>query len=178
MLYINTELFMEAIEKRDLVRFTSPVVYNPKLKQSLLNLINAIFNDEEESLCSELLLSLTDNFPQTEMGTVFNKNNIFVNKAKGIIYFNLDHVLRLDDICKEFGMSKFQFIRAFKASTGISPYQFSLSCKVEHAKQLIEKNKDIYLAVTECGFVDLTHLNRHFKSVYGITAFEYLSNIG
>jgi len=94
-----------------------------------------------------------------------------------MMYFNLDHVLRLDDLCREFDMSKFQFIRAFKANTGISPYQFFLNCKVEHAKQLIEKNKDIYLAVTECGFVDLTHLNKHFKSVYGITAFEYLSGI-
>jgi AraC-like DNA-binding protein len=57
--------------------------------------------------------------------------------------------------------------------TGISPYQFFLNCKVEHAKQSIEQTKDIYAAVAECGFVDLTHLNRHFKSMFGITAHEY-----
>jgi AraC-like DNA-binding protein len=100
-----------------------------------------------------------------------------VDRAKEMIYYNLDTILRLDDICKEFGMSKFQFIRAFKANTGISPYQFFLNCKVEYAKHLIEKNGDIYLAVTECGFADLSHLNRHFKSIYGITAHEYMLDV-
>ncbi|MHA6529921.1 AraC family ligand binding domain-containing protein [Paenibacillus sp. BAC0078] len=36
---------------------------------------------------------------------------------------------------------------------------------------------DIYSAVAACGFVDLTHLNKHFKGVYGTTAFEYMSLI-
>ncbi|GAB6154354.1 hypothetical protein JCM17380_31040 [Desulfosporosinus burensis] len=85
--------------------------------------------------------------------------------------------LRLDDICRELDISKFQFIRMFKAGTGISPYQYFLNCRVELAKQLIEKNKDVYSAVAECGFVDLTHLNKHFKSIYGITAFEYRSSL-
>jgi hypothetical protein len=44
-------------------------------------------------------------------------------------------------------------------------------------KQLIEIKGDIYSAVAECGFVDLTHLNKHFKSVYGTTAFEYMSHL-
>lgn len=178
MVYISSKLFLELLEKRTLVRFSSPIVYNRRLEQSILNLVNAIFRDEDESLCSELLLALADNFSQIEMSKVTSKNNIFINKTKEMIYFNLDNILKLDDICKEFGMSKFQFIRAFKAHTGISPYQFFLNCKVEHAKQLIEKSKDIYLAVSECGFVDLTHLNRHFKSIYGITAFEYISAVG
>ena len=29
-------------------------------------------------------------------------------------------------------------------------------------------------AVADCGFVDLTHLNRHFKRVFGVTAYEYM----
>lgn len=177
MVYISPKLFLEILEKKDIVKFTSPIVYNRRIEQSILSLINAIFSGKDEYLCSELLLDLAGNFSQIEMSTVFRKNNILINKAKEMIYCSLDNVLRLDDICREFGMSKFQFIRAFKANTGISPYQFFLNCKVKHAKQLIEKNKDIYSAVTECGFVDLTHLNRHFKSFYGTTAFEYMSHL-
>nr|WP_103104594.1 AraC family ligand binding domain-containing protein [Brevibacillus reuszeri] len=29
----------------------------------------------------------------------------------------------------------------------------------------------------ECGFSDLTHLNKHFKRVYGTTAFEYMLHV-
>lgn len=177
MLYIEPTLFLEILEKRDIVRFSSPIVYNYRLEQRILNLSNAILRGKDEALCNELLLSLADSFTQTNLYISYKKDNTIIRKAKDMIYCSLENVLRLDDICKELDMSKFQFIRLFKANTGISPYQYFLNCKVEHAKQLIEKSKDIYSAVAECGFVDLTHLNKHFKSIYGITAFEYMSHL-
>ena len=111
------------------------------------------------------------------LSTDSKKDNALIRKAKDMLHTNLENIIKLDEICKELNLSKFQFIRLFKAHTGISPYQYFLNCKIERAKQLIEKNKDIYSAVAECGFVDLTHLNKHFKSVYGITAFEYMSHL-
>ncbi|PTM58793.1 helix-turn-helix protein [Desmospora activa DSM 45169] len=128
-------------------------------------------------LCSELLLSLTASLVETDFFTDCAKDNTFIEKAKDLLHGNLKNVLRLDEISGKLGISKYQFIRSFKAQTGISPYQYFLNSKIEHAKQLIEKTGDIYEVVAECGFVDLTHLNKHFKSVYGITAFEYLSHI-
>ncbi|WP_340456169.1 helix-turn-helix domain-containing protein [Peribacillus butanolivorans] len=102
---------------------------------------------------------------------------IGAERAKDMFHTNLENVLKLDEICKELNLSKFKFIRSFNAHTGISPYQYFLNCKIERAKQLLEKKRDIYSAVAECGFVDLTHLNKHFKSVYGTTAFEYMSHL-
>ena len=177
MLYIEPTLFLDILEKKDVVHFSSPIVYNYRLEQRILSLSNAILRGKDEALCSELLLSLADSFTQTNLCISHNKDNILIRKAKDMICCNLENVLRLDDICKEFDMSKFRFIRLFKANTGISPYQYFLNSKVELAKQLIEKNKDVYSAVVECGFVDLTHLNKHFKSIYGITAFEYMSQL-
>ena len=128
-------------------------------------------------MCSELLLSLTNSLVQTNISTGYKKDNTFIRKAKDMIHTNLENVLKLDEIRKELNLSKYKFIRLFKAHTGISPYQYFLNCKIERAKQLIEKNRDIYSAVAECGFVDLAHLNKHFKSVYGTTAFEYMSHL-
>jgi AraC-like DNA-binding protein len=51
------------------------------------------------------------------------------------------------------------------------------SLSSEMLVQSIEKSKDIYSAVAEYGFTDLTHLNRHFKSVFGLTAYEYMSQL-
>ncbi|TCO69227.1 AraC family transcriptional regulator [Marinisporobacter balticus] len=177
MLYIEPILFLEILEKKDILCFSSPIVYNYRLEQRILSLSNAILRGNDEALCSELLLSLTDSFIQTNLCISYKKDCALIRKAKDIIHCNLENILRLDDICKELDLSKFQFIRLFKANTGISPYQYFLNCKVELAKQLIEKNKDIYSAVAKYGFVDLTHLNKHFKSIYGITAFEYMSHL-
>lgn len=177
MLYIDPQLLLEVIEKKDIIRFSNPIVYNYRLKQRILSLSNAILSEKDETLCSELLVSLTDNLIQTDFSTDNKKDNTLIRKAKDMLHTNLENIPKLDEICKVLDLSKFKFIRLFKAHTGISPYQYFLNCKIEHAKNLIEKNRDIQLAVAECGFVDLTHLNRHFKSVYGTTAFEYMSSL-
>jgi AraC-like DNA-binding protein len=178
MLYIDPILFLQLLQKKDIVRFSSPILYNQALQKSILHLSSAILSEQDEALCSELLLSLVENFTLTNICTTYyKKDNMLIKKAKEMIYYKLENVLKLDEICKEFAMSKFQFIRLFKANIGISPYQYFLFCKVNRAKQLLEKNKDIYSAIAECGFVDLSHLNKHFKRVYGITAFEYKSHL-
>ncbi|WP_028549721.1 AraC family transcriptional regulator [Paenibacillus sp. UNC451MF] len=177
MLYIHPELFLDAIGKKDIVRFSSPILYKTGLRRSILQLSNAILSDQQEALCSELLLSLAGHFSEDTLDSLSKRDNAFIRKAKEMMHSNLEHVLKLDDISQTFEMSKFQFIRAFKANTGLSPYQYFLNSKVEKAKHVIEKSRDIYSAVTECGFVDLAHLNRHFKTVYGTTAFEYRSQL-
>ncbi|MDD9267162.1 AraC family ligand binding domain-containing protein [Paenibacillus sp. GCM10023248] len=175
MLYFEPQLLLEVIEKKDIIRFSKPIVYDDRLQRQILSLSNAICNEKDEALCSELFLSLTDRLVQTKLSTDNKKDNTLIRKAKDMLHANLEHVLKLDEISSELQLSKFQFIRLFKAHTGISPYQYFLNCKIERAKQLIEKTKDVYSAVAACGFVDLTHLNKHFKSVYGTTAFEYMS---
>lgn len=175
MLYIDPKLFLAILGKKDIVRFATPIVYHQALMNNILNLSRAILNEEDEALCSELLLSLVDNFNPANICTDHKKDNKLIIKAKDMIYSKLEDVLSLDEICQELAMSKFQFIRLFKAHTGISPYQYFILSKVNRAKQILEKNKDIYSAIAECGFVDLSHLNKHFKRIYGITAFEYKS---
>lgn len=177
MLYIEPSLFSEILRKKDIIRFATPIVYNQPLRNSILNLSNAILREENEALCSELLLSLVDNFNPANICTDRKRDNKLIKKAKEMIYSKLEDVLSLDEISKEFAVSKFQFIRLFKASTGISPYQYFIFCKVNRAKQLLEKNEDIYSAIAECGFVDLSHLNKYFKRIYGVTAFEYKSHL-
>lgn len=176
MLYIKPAMFAEILGKQEL-RFTSPIVYDRELAQSIYSLNQAVQNGADSALCSELLLQLAHLAAHTEIGAAMRTDNAFVQQAKEMMYYSLGQVLKLDHISQELGLSKYQFIREFKSHTGISPYQFFLNCKVEHARQSIEKTKDVYSAVAECGFTDLTHLNRHFKSVFGLTAYEYMSQL-
>lgn len=177
MLYIKPELFLEAVGKKDTVKFSSSIVYNEKLKQDIINLSSAILYEKDELLCNELLLNMADNFTSTDFIVDYKKENLLIKKAKEMIYYELDDVLNIDEISKELNLSKFHFIRMFKANTGITPYQFFLNCKLIHAKKYLEITKDLYGTVVEYGFTDLSHLNRHFKKVYGLTAYEYLVSL-
>lgn len=166
MLYIDPQLLLDASHKKDIVLFREPVVYDDQLGQEVLSLASAIFNEKDEALCSELLLSLTDSLIQTNPSEV-QKDITLIRKAKEMLHSDLGNVLKLDEISKELNLSKFQFIRMFKSHTGITPYQYFLTCKIERAKELLDKNRDIYATVAECDFVDLTHLNKHFKKYMG-----------
>lgn len=177
MLYIVPSLFLDILGKKNRVRFAAPVIYHQALRDSIIALSRAIQGGEDETLCSELVLSLVESFSPTNLFWDDNKDPKLLHKAKEMIYAKLNDVISLEELSKEFSISKYQFIRAFKANAGISPYQYFIFCKVNRAKQLLESNGDIYSAVAECGFVDLSHLNKHFKRIYGITAFEYKSHL-
>ena len=178
MLYIKPELFLEGINQKDIVTFSEPIVYKDKLKVDILNLSKAVLNNYDDALCNELYLELVDNFSSKELFLNNYKNeNQLIKKAKEMIYYELDNVLYLEDIAKKLSLSKFEFIRLFKANTGITPYQFFLNAKVVHSKKYLEITKDIYAAVVEFGFTDLSHYNRNFKKVYGLTPLQYISQL-
>lgn len=173
MLYIEPHLLLDVAEKDDIVQFEQPVIYNKKVQTHIERLAQAIFHQEEEVVMDDLLVKLTDNLLGYSTDTTMHKTDTLIDKMKRRIHDYLNSNLKIELIAKEFGMSKFQFIRFFKNHTGITPYQYYLNLKIESAKYLIEKERDIYSAVSEFGFVDLTHLNRQFKKIYGLTANDY-----
>lgn len=177
MLYIEPSLFLEAIQKKDIICFEKPIIYNNMLKQHILKLSQAVLTEENSSLCHELFLQLTDSLVKQDFSSSMKKDGFVIKKAKEIIHSHLENVLKIEDICQEIDFTTFQFIRYFKKHTGITPYQYFLNCKIERAKSIIEQTGDIYAAVAQCGYVDLPHLNKQFKSIFGTTAFEYLSFI-
>lgn len=175
MLYIKPELLLEAIGEKSPILFHTPVIYDERLKHSILNLTRAILVDTDEALCHELFLNMTDCLINKEFIEYHKHEDKLIVKAKEMIHEELETVLNLDALSQEFNLSKFQLIRIFKSNTGITPYQYFLNSKIAHAKKHLDINKDLYAAVVEFGFTDLSHLNRHFKRVYGVTAYEYLA---
>lgn len=177
MIYIPTELFAEISGRREILRFNSPIIYDHKLELCILSLADSILKDRSEALSSELLVKLVTVLAWPHIQPAIVKPDDLIKRSIEMIRSNLGAVLKLEDICHELQMSKYQFIRLFKAWAGISPYQYFLNCKVEWAKRLIEGSADLYSVVLDCGFFDLAHLNRHFKGVYGTTAFEYSQSV-
>lgn len=177
MLYIPTKLFLEACGQKEIIQFSTPITYQKGLATKIQALNSAIQTDQGDLHCSELLLSLTDHLQQVNPSHLIKNNGALVNTAKELMHANLHSTVSLNEISQELQLSKFQFIRLFQSQTGISPYQYFLNAKTEKAKKLIEQHKDLYIALTTCGFVDLSHLNKQFKSIYGLTAFEYLNYI-
>ncbi|MGJ3248234.1 MAG: helix-turn-helix transcriptional regulator [Elainellaceae cyanobacterium] len=86
------------------------------------------------------------------------------------IHEYLDRDLRLTELANVVQLSSYYFARLFKQSTGISPHQYHIRCRVNQAKQLLIAGElsiaDVAYAV---GFASQGHLNYHFKRWVGIT---------
>jgi AraC family transcriptional regulator len=82
----------------------------------------------------------------------------------------------VSDIAQAVYMSPYHFGRLFKESTGQSPYQYVVEARVRKAKELLTTGKfTISEAAYHVGFVDQSHLTRHFKRVFGLPPTKLLS---
>jgi AraC family transcriptional regulator len=86
----------------------------------------------------------------------------------------LDRDLSLQELSHVVQMSPHYFSQLFKQSTGITPHQYVIRCRIERAKDLLRLGKlSIAEIATLVGFVDQSHLHRHFKRLVDVTPKNY-----
>jgi AraC family transcriptional regulator len=90
-------------------------------------------------------------------------------RALEYIQDQLDRELTVSGIAQTVCLSPYHFTRLFKESTGQSPYQYVVEARVRKAKELLTTGKFTISEVAyHVGFVDQSHLTRHFKRVFGL----------
>jgi AraC family transcriptional regulator len=98
-------------------------------------------------------------------------------RAIEYIQDQLDTDLTVSGIAQAIYMSPYHFTRLFKESTGQSPYQYVVEARARKAKELLTTGKfTISEAAHQVGFVDQSHLTRHFKRVFGLPPKRLLSH--
>lgn len=76
----------------------------------------------------------------------------------------------LDTLASHVAMSKFHFIRLFKRSTGLSPYQYLLKLRLDEARRLIVAGGlPIAQVAHATGFSDQSRFTAMFKRQFGTT---------
>lgn len=87
-----------------------------------------------------------------------------LKRAKSYIESNLANDISLDQLAIECRLSKSHLIKAFRLSTGVPPYRWAILQRIERAKDLM-RTGTLPLAeiASACGFVDASHLSRHFR---------------
>jgi AraC-like DNA-binding protein len=91
-------------------------------------------------------------------------------RAKEMILANIDGNLGLAELADACELSRSHFARAFKATTGSSPFQWMLAQRIERAKDLLlRSNLAIEQIAEHCGFADQSHFSRTFLKFAGDT---------
>jgi AraC-like DNA-binding protein/ligand-binding sensor protein len=93
-----------------------------------------------------------------------------VASARQFIHDHSGEDLPLEQIAKAMNVSTFYFCKMFKKSTGLTFTDYLARTRIEKAKNLLlNPNMRVSEAAYECGFVSLTHFNRVFKRVTGLS---------
>jgi AraC family transcriptional regulator len=78
--------------------------------------------------------------------------------------------LSIPKLAKTVHLSPYHFARLFKHTTGLTPHQYVLHCRIEEAKRLL-RNTDLDLAeiAQRLGFRDQSHFTARFRKATGAT---------
>ncbi|MEM8782413.1 MAG: AraC family transcriptional regulator, partial [Planctomycetota bacterium] len=100
-----------------------------------------------------------------------------MRRVEEFVAERLEGALRLDELADVACVSKFHFSRLFKRTTGLTPHRYVIRCRVRRAQLLLRdptyNDYSIAGVAVRCGFVDQSHLGRHFKAQLGVTPAEY-----
>lgn len=100
--------------------------------------------------------------------------NYKLQQAIDYIQAYLAEDISLQAIASELGMSQYYFARLFKQSTGYSPYQYLIKCRIERAQELLKQNQQITNVALQVGFASQSQFGRHFKRLTGVTPKQFL----
>jgi len=91
---------------------------------------------------------------------------------------HIDQHIALDELSNIAGVSRFQFIRLFRASTGLTPMKYLESCRIELARKLIrESNRSMPEIALTVGFADQSYFVKRFRRHAGCTPGQYAAQI-
>jgi AraC family transcriptional regulator len=86
--------------------------------------------------------------------------------------------LSLSQLARMASMSRYHFLRTFRAVTGTTPYQYLLALRLRHAFVELERSPAPIAGVAyKAGFRDLSTFNRRFRRLTGMTPREYRQSV-
>lgn len=178
---INTEVMVRAVEeicgKMYVPRFSENVLYQSGITKPLSDLYLAIRNQVPKLEGEEALFFLLDQLlgecshPFGEPCVKTPDNQITVLCAYMEEYFSKN--ISLDDLVKQTNYGKSYLIRSFTRQTGLSPYRYLQTIRIEKAKKLLQQNVAPIDAANMAGFSDQSHFTNFFKEFIGLTPKQY-----
>jgi AraC-like DNA-binding protein len=159
------------------VAFPDPIVGGPTMAERFERLHEAMRSAgsrlERESGVAAFLHDLAEFSSPRHVEPPTRLDRRAVRAAAEHLQDNLSVNVSLDDLAAAAGTSKFHLVRQFRAVTGVPPHSFQIGQRVIRARRLLEAGMSAAEAAVMTGFVDQSHLHRHFTRRLGITPGRY-----
>jgi AraC family transcriptional regulator len=188
---LDTKVFTRTIEEiieRDGIELiphfatSDPLVHQIGLAlKRALETADSISRLYAETMNTALMVHLLQSYCAEKLTLPTYTGGLSKRKLQLIIEYidaHLDCNLSLKELAATVQISTHYFAQLFKQSTGISPHQYVIRCRIERSKELLRQKQITIADVAKIvGFVDQSHFHRHFKRLVGITPKAFLQQI-
>jgi AraC-like DNA-binding protein len=164
------------IERKPL--FGQAVVYHSELTSELRELHTMILRGErgvrKEEKFYFLIEQLLQEYAQAESEKAPEpQKRAEVQAVCGYLAAHIEDAVSLDHLGEIAGLSKYHLLRAFTKETGITPYSYLETLRIDRAKTLLKQGSTPAEAALSAGFSDQSHFTHAFKRFIGITPGQY-----
>lgn len=143
---------------------------------TLIRLLADAINDSDptaqlygDSLIAAIAARLFER-PKEAKGSECGLSAIQLKDAMSYLEAKMPARVELATLAQLAGLSQSHYSRAFKASTGLAPYQWQLQARIERAKELLLNTNGCLEDVAQAtGFADAVHFGRTFRKMTGAT---------
>jgi len=158
--------------------FPSPIIHDDQLSATLrrlhLTLETSPSTLERQSRLLETLALLVARYADSSrVEQVVRREQTGVRRVRQYLDTYYGENVSLDDLARLAGLSPFHLSRVFAREVGLPPHTYLTGVRVDHAKRLLLAGHPAATAARETGFVDQSHLTRHFKRIVGVTPGQY-----
>lgn len=102
------------------------------------------------------------------------KTSVWLNQAKDFLHDNFAESIGLEEVAQSVGIHPVHLARVFRRQYGCTMGEYVRLLRLDFAKcQLTATTKPISEIAISAGFSDQSHLNKTFKSLFGLTPNEY-----
>jgi AraC family transcriptional regulator len=132
-----------------------------------------------ESLCSSLSARLLQSHSMSPLDIAARLSRVGkldprrLSRVLEYVHANLGDELDIRGMASAASLSRFHFARAFKASTGQTPYQYVSAKRLAQAKVLLAQNQPIAEIALALNFSSQANFTRAFRREFGITPGRY-----
>jgi AraC-like DNA-binding protein len=176
---IDPELFMRAAREAGMSappHFRAAQTTDPRLFSAIYRFCHSVESGaealEQEShfaVCVRMFLTRAEHAPHIA-GPPQRRS---VQRVKRHLLQRFSESVSLQELAAVGGLSRFHLLREFTREIGMPPHAYQVHVRVEHARLLIRRGTAPAEAAMLAGFADQSHLNRHFRDIWGITSGAY-----
>ena len=150
-----------------------------KIRNDIMSLLTSDFHAEKINHRQLLQLSnaLDSNVEFSSLAAYANRHsdsqNPVISSLKRQLELYPENKFSIEEMAQNAFVSKYHFIRRFKAEVGLTPHQFQLQNRIRKAQRLMHKAETITEVALATGFCDQSHFIKQFKKQVGLSPLTY-----